>query len=65
MRRWNIGQATQGQVDGVQITKNGSSFEYSRILVKSRIWANKMNLYPIPQTELFCNSNLLPQNKDW
>ena len=65
VRRWNIGQATQGQVDGVQITKNGSSFEYSRILVKSRIWANKMNLYPIPQTELFCNSNLLPQNKDW
>ena len=65
VRRWDIGQATQGQVDGVQIKKNGSTFEYARILVKSRIWAPKMNLYPIPQTELFCNSNLNPQNNGW
>ena len=65
VRRWDIGLATQGQVDGVQITRNGGRYEYQRITVEKRTWAPKMNLYPIPQAELFCNSNLLPQNKDW
>ena len=65
VRRWDIGLSTQGQVDGVQITRNGSKYEYKRITVEKRTWAPRMNLYPIPQSELFCNTNLLPQNKDW
>ena len=65
VRRWDIGLSTQGQIDGVQITRSGNSFEYKRIAVEKRTWAPKMNLYPIPQTELFCNSNHQPQNNDW
>ena len=65
VRRWDIGLSTMGQVDGVQITRNGNALDYKRITVEKRTWAPKMNLYPIPQAELFCNANLQPQNKDW
>ncbi len=65
VRRWNIGQETQGQVDGVEIVKNGSALEYSRKVVRTRTWQEKMNLYPIPQSELFANTNLNPQNTGW
>ncbi len=65
VRRWDIGLSTQGQIDGVQITRNGNTFDYKRVTVEKRTWAPKMNLYPIPQTELFCNPNLQPQNNGW
>ena len=64
VRRWKIAQETQGQVDGVKIVKNGAAFNYSRKTVKSRTWADKMYLYPIPQTETFNNPNLT-QNTGW
>ena len=65
VRRWDIGQATQGQIDGVQITRSGGKYEYKRFAVESRTWAPKMNLYPIPQEELLCNTHLQPQNTGW
>ncbi|MBR4810095.1 MAG: RagB/SusD family nutrient uptake outer membrane protein [Bacteroidales bacterium] len=65
VRRWKIGSSTQGQIDGVSIIKSGEKFEYSRALVERRTWADRMNLYPIPQKELFCNTNLNPQNSGW
>ena len=65
IRRWKIGSDTQTRVDGVQITKTGGKLEYSRTTVENRVWNDKMYLYPIPQSELFCNSNLLPQNPGW
>ena len=65
VRRWNIGQATQTQVDGVEIIKSGSTLTYSRKTVRNRTWAARQNLYPIPQSELFCNTNLNPQNTGW
>ena len=64
VRRWKIGAATQGSIDGVKITKSGSAFEYSRFNVESRTWAEKMYLYPIPQKEVFSNGNLT-QNTGW
>ena len=64
VRRWDIGQATQGQIDGVEIVKSGSQFSYSRKTVESRSWSAKMNLFPIPQSETFCNPNLT-QNTGW
>ena len=64
VRRWKIGAATQGSIDGVKITKSGSAFEYSRFNVESRTWAEKMYLYPIPQKEVFSNGNLT-QNAGW
>ena len=64
VRRWNIGQSTQGQVDGVKIQRSGDGFTYSRFTVKNRTWAAKMNLYPIPQSETFVNPHL-GQNTGW
>ena len=64
IRRWNIAQSVMGQLDGVEIVKNGSSFSYSRKVVETRTWASKMNLYPIPQAETFNNPNLY-QNNGW
>ena len=65
VRRWNIGQETQGRIDGVEITRNGGAFNYRRTTVKTRTWNARQNLYPLPQSELFCNPNLNPQNTGW
>ena len=65
VRRWDIGQATQGQIDGVEITRSGGNLNYKRMTVETRTWAARQNLYPIPQSELFCNPNLNPQNTGW
>ena len=64
VRRWKIGQSVMGQIDGVEIVKNGSNLSYSRKMVESRTWSEKMNLYPIPQAETFNNPNLT-QNTGW
>lgn len=65
VRRWNIGQATQGRIDGVEITRSGGKSEYKRMTVETRTWSARQNLFPIPQSELFCNPNLNPQNTGW
>ena len=65
VRRWKIGQDTQTSVSGVEITSNGAVKSYKRTLVENRTWDDKMYLYPIPQSELFCNPNLGPQNDGW
>ena len=65
VRRWNIGATTQTQVDGVNIVETSSGLEYSRKMVEKRTWADRMNLYPIPKSELFSNPNLNPQNIGW
>ena len=65
VRRWNIGQATQGQIDGVVITRSGANYDYKRMTVETRTWSARQNLFPIPQSELFCNPNLNPQNTGW
>ena len=64
VRRWKIGQSVMGQIDGVEIVKNGSNLSYSRKMVETRTWSDKMNLYPIPQAETFNNPNLT-QNPGW
>ena len=64
IRRWNIAASVMGQLDGVEIVKNGATFTYSRKMVESRTWSDKMNLYPIPQAETFNNPNLT-QNNGW
>ena len=64
VRRWNIGQSTQTQIDGVEIVRANNQLTYSRKLVENRSWSAKMNLYPIPQSETFSNPNLT-QNTGW
>ena len=65
VRRWKIAANTQKAVYGVEIIKGVEKKDYSRILVENRTWADKMYLYPIPQSELFCNPNLSPNNEGW
>ena len=65
VRRWKIGAETQKEINGVQIVLGADKKDYSRILVENRPWAERMYLYPIPQSELFCNPNLGPQNPGW
>lgn len=64
IRRWKIGSSTTN-IYGVDITKDASGIlTYTPKLVETRAWDDKMNLYPIPQTELFINDNLI-QNTGW
>jgi len=65
VRRWGIGATTQTQIDGVSIVRTTKGFDYTRKSVEKRTWGDRMNLYPIPQSELFCNPNLNPQNTGW
>jgi hypothetical protein len=64
IRRWKIGETTT-EIMGVIIGTNPfGNFAYQKILVQERIFEDRMNLYPIPQTELYLNSNLI-QNPGW
>jgi starch-binding outer membrane protein, SusD/RagB family len=64
LRRWEIGPSTT-DIYGIDITRSSTeSFSYNRKLVQRRVWEDKMYLYPLPQTELFVNENLV-QNPGW
>ena len=65
VRRWNIGAETQREIYGAAIRMDGDNLTYAQKLVSSRKWHSRMNLYPIPQSELLKNPNLNPQNKGW
>jgi hypothetical protein len=63
IRRWKTGDVVNN-IYGIKIERNVSEYDYSRELIQTRIWDDKMYLYPIPQSELFINDNLV-QNEDW
>lgn len=66
VRRWQIGENTQKELYGVTIEqKTDGTLNFQRILYKNRTWNQRMYLYPIPQSELFKNNNLNPQNTGW
>ena len=65
VRRWKIGNDTQKQIYGVEVTESGSKRIYTRKIVEHRVWKNGMELYPIPQEKILINPNLLPQNGGW
>ncbi len=65
VRRWKIGAQTQGaNVTAVSISRNGDNFTYSPVKLDRPAWDEKMNLFPIPQTERLKNGNLT-QNPGW
>lgn len=64
IRRWMIGEDTQKNIYGAEIVKSGDNVNYSLKLVETRVWDNKMNLYPIPQREIYINKKLT-QNSGW
>ena len=64
IRRWKIGNQTK-EIYGVNVTKNElDEYTYTRKLVETRFWNDRMYLYPIPSTEYFINNNL-GQNPGW
>ena len=67
VRRWKIGADTQKDIYGVEIYRDAATGNktYERKHVETRTWADRQYLYPIPQSEIFCNPNLKPQNPDW
>ena len=64
VRRWKIGKQTI-DIKGVVVRLNPfGGYIYEEKDLETRVWDEKMNLYPIPQQELFINSNL-SQNPGW
>jgi hypothetical protein len=66
IRRWKIGPSTTTirGVDATLVTLSPFVCTYTPKIVETRVWDDKMYLYPIPQTELFINHNLV-QNPGW
>ena len=66
IRRWQIGDTTQRELYGVKIEKQSDgTLKFYKNLYETRVWKDCMYLYPIPQNELYKNSNLNPQNRGW
>ncbi|MGV8879760.1 MAG: RagB/SusD family nutrient uptake outer membrane protein [Sphingobacteriaceae bacterium] len=64
IKRWEIGSSTTG-IYGVDVKRdNLGVLSYTPKLVETRSWNDKMNLYPIAQSELYINKNLI-QNPKW
>jgi hypothetical protein len=64
IRRWKIGSATIN-INGVDIDKSSTGVvTYTPKLLETRVWNEKMNLFPIPQSELNINP-ALTQNPGW
>lgn len=47
----------------MQITKNNDTYTYKRV-ISNRYWDDKMYLFPIPDSEIRKNPNLI-QNPGW
>ncbi|MFI3280786.1 MAG: RagB/SusD family nutrient uptake outer membrane protein [Rikenellaceae bacterium] len=64
IRRWDIGETTTN-IQGVTLTSvGGGVYDYAINTIETRQWDSKMNLYPIPKSEIYCNENLV-QNPGW
>jgi starch-binding outer membrane protein, SusD/RagB family len=64
VRRWKIGNNTQTTIQGVDIEKAGENRVYTFKTIENRVWNERMNLFPIPQQEIYINPDL-EQNPGW
>lgn len=65
VRRWNQGEKYfNAPIHGMEITKSGTDFSYEVFNVEDRVFSSKMNVMPIPYSEIQ-KSKLLIQNKEW
>lgn len=67
VRRWKEGEKYFKTIYGLKITKNADdTFTETKIVVQNRQWdEKKMNLFPIPQSEILKSGNVLEQNPGW
>jgi hypothetical protein len=63
VRRWKEGAKYFGSVGTATLTKSGGEITLTRGSL-TRVWDEKYNLYPIPQSEILKNGNLV-QNPGW
>ena len=63
IRRWKIGAKTK-TIYGLDIKKNVEELSAERKVIQMREWDDKMNFYPILDSELHKNTNL-NQNPGW
>ncbi len=64
VRRWKIGSETT-TIYAMNVGRNPyGGFAYEKVLLENRVFEDYMNLYPIPQAEIYKNSNL-EQNPEW
>lgn len=63
IRRWKIGDIVE-DIYGVKIRKSGNSYTYTREIVQTRTWDDKMYWYPISAKENYKNP-ALGQNPGW
>lgn len=63
IRRWKIGNVVEN-IYGVKINRSGSSYTYSKEVVQTRTWNDKMYWYPISAKETYKNP-ALGQNPGW
>ena len=66
VRRWKIAESTLGaDLTGMDILKNADgTFKYTPYVVEKRVFAPKMYYYPIPNSEILKQKNLV-QNSGW
>ena len=67
VRRWKEGEKYFKTIYGLKISKNADgSFTETKTVVQNRQWdESKMNLFPIPQSEILKSGNVLVQNPGW
>ena len=67
VRRWKEGEKYFKTIYGMLITKNADgTFSETKTVVQNRQWdESKMNLFPIPQSEILKSGGALTQNPGW
>ena len=67
VRRWKEGDKYFKTIYGLRITKNADgTFSEAKTVVQNRQWdESKMNLFPIPQSEILKSGGILTQNPGW
>ena len=67
VRRWNIAIQTEvTPLMGMQVVKNtDGTFNYTTFIVEQRSFDPKMNLFPIPYSEVAKSNGVLVQNPGW
>lgn len=64
IRRWKIGECVKS-IYGLDIVRdNDGSCNFDKVVVQNRKWEEKMNFFPIPNSEIYKNPNL-NQNNGW